>query len=270
MTNVSYREYTGNAAENYERYFVPAIGGPVAEVTLAAANPQPGERVLDVACGTGIVARRAAERVGPSGRVTGIDLAPDMIDVARTAPAPAAPKIEWDNGDATSLPYPDDAFDVVLCQMGLMFIEDRGAAVSEMHRVLAAGGRAVVVTPGAIQPLFEVLEQGIVDHIGAELGVFVRAVFSMDDPAELATLLERAGFSAVTGSATPIDLELPAPRDFLWQYVNLTPMAPIAAAAPPEARDALERDVVESWAPFVSEGRLAGSQPVVVATGRRD
>ena len=145
MTTVSYRSFTGTAAENYERYFVPKIATPVSVALLEAADLQPGRRVLDVACGTGLIARLAAERVGASGTVTGLDLSPDMIDVARAA-SPST--IAWHVGDATSLPFPDDAYDVVLCQMGLMFMQDRPAAVAEMRRVTARGGRVAVNTPG--------------------------------------------------------------------------------------------------------------------------
>ena len=79
---VSYRQYSGIAAENYERFFVPAIARPVADDLLSAARLRSGERVVDVACGTGIIARLAAERVGPDGSVVGVDVAPDMIEVA--------------------------------------------------------------------------------------------------------------------------------------------------------------------------------------------
>ncbi len=82
MNDVSYRHYSGTAAENYERYFVPVIATPVADDLLSAAAVEHGERVLDVACGTGVIARLAAERVGSSGKVVGIDVAPDMIEVA--------------------------------------------------------------------------------------------------------------------------------------------------------------------------------------------
>lgn len=263
MTDVSYRRFTGTGAETYERFFVPAIATPVADRLLAAADLQPGERVLDVACGTGIAARLAAPLVGATGSVTGLDVAPEMIDVARAI----APTIEWHVGDAAALPFPDDAYDVVLCQMGLMFMEDRDGAVREMRRVLAPGGRVVVITPGAIQPLFELMEQAIVEHIGAELGGFVRAVFSMHDPDAVAALLRSAGLGDVDSRPTTATLALPAPAEFLWQYINLTPMGPFVAAAPASAQAEMERTFAEAAAGFVVDGRTPVDQPMVLATG---
>ena len=161
-----------------------------------------------------------------------------------------------------------DSFDVVLCQMGLMFMEDKPAAAAEMRRVLVGGGRAVISTPGAIQPPFELMEQAIVRHIDPQLGAFVRAVFSMSDPDELASLLQRAGFSDVSARVYRATLRLPAPEEFLWQYIDLTPMGPLVAEAPAEARARLEREVVETWRPFVSDGGTQVDQPMVLATGR--
>ena len=269
MSTVSYRDFTNTGAENYERDFVPAIARPVSEGLLAAAHLRLGERVLDVACGTGVIARLAAETVGPTGSVTAIDIAPDMIDVARATTAPSGSAIDWHVGDATSLPFDDGTYDAVLCQMGLMFIADRAAAVAEMRRVLAPGGRVVVNTPGPIQPPFVVLERAIVEHISADLGGFVRAVFSMHDPDALATLLRDAGLREVTASVTPVPLRLPAPAEFLWQYINLPPMGPVVAQASDAARSAMERQAVEAWQPYVADGRIKAEQPMVVASGRR-
>lgn len=254
MTN----DQTASGAEAYERSFVPAIARPVATVTLDAARLQRGERVLDVACGTGVVARLAADAVGPDGTVTGVDLAPDMVDFARRL----APAIDWRVGDACDLPLPDESYDAVLCQLGLMFIADRPAAVAEMRRVAAPGGRVVVVTPGRIQPALEVLERAIVDHINADLGGFVRAVFSMDDPDAVAGLLRDAGLRDVAGREATATLQLPPPAEFVWQYINLTPMGPFVAQAPQAARAAMERQAVEQWPPIEP-------QAIVVATGRR-
>lgn len=269
MPSVSYRNYTGTAAENYQRHFVPAIGEPVSAVLLETAELRPGERVLDVACGTGVVTRHAAEQVGPTGTVTGIDVAPDMIDVARATPSPATPTIEWHVGDAMSLPFPDGTYDVVLCQMGLMFMEDRAAAITEMRRVLASGGRVVVGTPGEIQPPFVALEQAIVEHINPDLGGFVRAVFSLHDPDTVAELLRGAGLEDVTATVTRARLRLPTPEEFLWQYINVTPLAPLVAQAPQEAQHAMEQQAVTAWQPYVVDGRVDVDQPMVAASGRK-
>ena len=189
MTTATYRHYSGTAAELYQSFFVPSIATPVSAELLSTAALQPGARVLDVACGTGVVARAAAERIGPTGSVTGIDVAPDMIAVARTIPSGGAP-ISWQEADAASLPLPDESYDVGLCQMGLMFMDDRPGALAELHRVLAPGGRVVVNTPGRIQDLFEVMEQAIADNLDPALAAFVSAVFSMHDPSVLADLLQ--------------------------------------------------------------------------------
>lgn len=269
MTDISYRTFSGTAAENYQRHFVPAIATPVAAGLLAAADLQAGERVLDVACGTGVIARLAAERVGTTGSVSAVDVAADMIDLAEATPAPEAPAIEWHVADAASLPFDDASFDVVTCQMGLMFMEDRTAAVAEMCRVLVPGGRAVINTPGTIQAPFALMEQAIVDYISAELGGFVRAVFSMHDPAAVADLLRTAGLHDVDAHEEHATLQLPGPAEFLWQYINLTPMGAFVAPAPEAAKAAMERQVVEAWRPYVVDGTTPVRQPMVIATGRR-
>jgi ubiquinone/menaquinone biosynthesis C-methylase UbiE len=267
MSPVSYRNFTGTAAENYQRYFVPAIATPVSTTLLAAAELQPGERVVDVACGTGVIARLAAAQVGPTGSVTGVDLAPDMIDVARRHPNPGV-SVDWQVADAVDLPLDDGSCDVALCQMGLMFMANPVAALAEMRRVLAPGGRVVVNTPGRIQPPLERMAGAIVEHIRPDLGPFVHAVFSLHDPDAVATLLRGAGFEGVEATETTATLDLPGPADFLWQYINLTPMAPFVESAPDEAKQALEQQVVDTWQPFVVDGRTPVEQPIVVATAR--
>jgi SAM-dependent methyltransferase len=166
------------------------------------------------------------------------------------------------------LPFSDAVFDVVLCQMGLMFMEDRSAAVAEMRRVVAPGGRVVVSTPGTIQTPFALMENAIVEHISADLGGFVRAVFSMHDPDALDDLLVGVGLTDVTTSVVTATLQLPSPAEFLWQYVNLTPMAPFVANASEPARAAMERQVVETWQPYVVDGGTLVAQPMVIASGR--
>jgi ubiquinone/menaquinone biosynthesis C-methylase UbiE len=266
----SYRTFTGNAAQNYERDFVPAIATPVSTDLLAAAALQRGERVLDVACGTGAVTRLAAERVGPTGTVTAVDIAPEMIDVAKSSAAGrTGVHVEWHVGDAAALEFADASYDVALCQMGLMFMDDRAGALAEMHRVLVDGGRVAVNTPGTMQPVFEIMEQAIVEHIDAGLGMFVHAVFSMHDARAVAALLRAAGFRDVVADVKTTRLQLPAPAEFLWKYINLAPIGAAVAAAPEGTRLALEADVVDRWAPFVVDGKTIVDQPMVVASGRR-
>jgi len=268
MSKVSYRTFSENGAENYEQYFVPSIGLPVSTVLLEAADLRPGERVLDVGCGTGVVARQAAELVGVTGSVTGVDVAPEMIEVATSLPSRGAP-IDWRQGDAAALPLADESFDVVLCQMALMFVEDRAAAVRDMRRVLVPGGRVLITTPGSIQTPFELMERAIVDHISPDLAGFVRMVFSMHDPGVHADLLSGAGFDTVESQVYTATLDLPSPAEFLWQYINLTPMGPFVAQAAEEDRDAMEAQVSKTWAPFVRDGRTPLDQPMVLAAGAR-
>jgi trans-aconitate methyltransferase len=153
--------------------------------------------------------------------------------------------------------------------MGLMFIEDRAAALTETRRVLAPGGRLVINTPGRIQPAFELMEQAIVEHISPELGGFVRAVFSMHDPDAVATLLRDAGFEDVSSTVSIVTLQLPPPAEFLWQYINLTPMGPFVAQASQPAQSAMERQVVDRWQPYVVDGATRVDQPMVTTTGRK-
>lgn len=262
-----YEVYGGSAPENYERYFVPAIGGPLAEDLITDAALRPGERVLDVACGTGVVARRAAEHVGATGSVAALDLNEAMLSVARTLSAPAAPPIRWYESTAESMPLPDGAFDVVLCQLGLQFMDDKAAAVREMHRVAAKGGRVLVSVPTPTQ-FFGVLDQAFARRIPGA-AEFVRAVFSLNDPAEVERLFRGAAFPDVAIRRYTKTLRLPASRDFLWQYVQSTPLVAQVAAADHALLESLEREVVEGWQPWTTDGGMSYEQGMIVATAWR-
>lgn len=263
-----FEAYGGSAPENYERYFVPAIGGPLAHDLMEIAGLRSGERVLDVACGTGAVTRLAAERVGETGAVTGLDINPGMLEVARSV-APPDVEIDWRQGSAESMPLPDESFDVVLCQLGLQFVADRPAALREMRRVLAPGGRLVLSVTGPTPPPFIVLDEALSEHISPELGRFVHAVFSLHDPDEVKGLVSDAGFRDVNVQRRVRELHIPPPKEFLWQYVYSTPLAEAVAKADEDSRAALERDVVAGWKPFVEDDGMVIAPPGVVATARR-
>jgi ubiquinone/menaquinone biosynthesis C-methylase UbiE len=265
---ISFENYPENAAENYERYFVPTIGMPLATELVDLAALRRGERIVDIACGTGVVTRLAAERVGGAGTVVGVDVNPGMLAVAR-ATALANPAIDWYEASADRLPLPDEAFDVALCQLGLQFVSDRRAALQEMHRVLAPGGRLLLNVPGPTPPIFAVLEAALARHLGPEVAAFVAAVFSLYDPAEVRDLLNGAGFDEVEARRTQKTLPLPPPEDFLWQYVHSTPLAGAVAELDDDQRTALQREVVVGWQPFIDDGTLVLQQPITLATARK-
>lgn len=254
-------------ATNYEQYFVPAVAEPVARVLLRAAALQPGERVLDVACGTGIVARMAAQHVGNTGHVTGVDVNPAMLAVARTS-VPSGGDIDWRQADAAAMPLPDQSFDAVLCQLSLQLMARQLDALHEMRRVLANDGRLALIVPGEATAVFRSLEDALRRHIGPEAGGFVHQIFSLHDPGEIQSLMRRAGFAEINVAVETVPLRLPAPRDFLWQYVESTPLAGTLASAGDNARAALERDVVAAWTPFEVHGKLVIEQPIVSTTAR--
>lgn len=266
---VDYKTFGGTAAENYERYFVPVIPAPLAADLIETAAPLPGEYVLDLACGTGVLTRLAAQRVGTAGKVVGVDLTPSMLDVARSIPAPPGASIEWREANAEALPLPDESFDLVLCQLGLMFVADRPAAMQEMRRVLSSGGRVAINVPGTITRVFEIMAEALGHHITPDLAGFVRAVCSLHDPSQLDGLLRGAGFHDVTVETTTKTLRLPPPADFLWQYIHATPMAALVAEADDDRREKLQSDVVAQWQDFVDHGSLVIDLPILTATARK-
>ncbi len=192
MTEPAYAMNQPNFAELYERSLVQPLFRPWAVVLLERARVMSGDRVLDVACGTGIVARLAKEHLGDTGRVVGLDLSPLMIGVARAV----APSIEWREGNAAALPLaPMETFDVVLCQQGLQFMPDKSAAAAEMRRALVPGGRLAVATWRPLQeiPCFLALHGVAERHIGP----VVDQRHSFGDATALETLLVEAGFTDV-------------------------------------------------------------------------
>jgi ubiquinone/menaquinone biosynthesis C-methylase UbiE len=193
-------QLSGNAPEAYERYIIPALFNEWACDLVETAAVQTGERVLDLACGTGVVARTVAPRVGKAGQVVGIDVNEGMLGMARTVPPPSGAEMTWQQGDAASLPLPSAAFDVVLCQQGLQYFQQRAAALMEMKRVLVPGGRIAlsVWRPIERQPFFMVVVDVIESHLNASVGDLQRAAFTLGDADELRGLIMTAGFRTLS------------------------------------------------------------------------
>lgn len=139
----------------------------------------------------------------------------------------------------------------------------------EMRRVLVPGGRLLINVPGPTAPVFATMDEALERHIGPEAAGFVRVVFSLHDPDEIRTLVDSAGFQDVDVRVGAKTLHLPAPEEFLWQYVHSTPLAEVVAQTGEESRAALERDVVTEWRAYVEDGGLVYEQGLVVATARK-
>jgi ubiquinone/menaquinone biosynthesis C-methylase UbiE len=222
---------------------------------------------VDVACGTGVIARLARDEVGPSGTVTGLDLNPGMLEVARSV-SPSDLGITWREGNAESIPLPDASFDVVFCGLSLQFMNKLNA-LREMRRVLVPEGRLLLSTPGRMPAPFGVVEEALARHIGPETAGFVKAVFSFHDPDEMKTLLSEAGLSDVKVEAITNMLPMPPPRDFMWQYIRSTPLAPAVLGADASKREAFERETIQGLERFVDRENLILEQGALVATARK-
>lgn len=258
----------GNLPDLYERDLVPTIFAPWAADLLDAAL-RPGERVLDVACGTGVIARAAAPRVGPTGTVVGLDLNPGMLAVARARPPVAGAAIAWREGNALALPFADRSFDAVVCQQGLQFFPDRPAALGEMRRVLASGGRVALAVWRSIghSPGFAVLAEALARHVGPDL---LTGPFSLGDAAEVGALLAGAGFRDVTIRAVAKTLRFPSPTAFVTQYVAASPLAEPVGRVDERARAALVADVAAGLRAYVDADGLAFPIESHLATASAD
>lgn len=180
-------------AEIYEEMFVPALFAHWAPVLCEAARIGSGDTVLDVACGTGILARTALERVGPEGKVVGLDPNADMLSVARRK----SDAIEWREGKAEALPFGDASFDAVVSQFGFMFFDDRAGALRETMRVLHPGGRLAVAVCDAVEhsPGYAAFADLLQRLFGKSIADAFRAPFALGDPERLRTICDEAGIA---------------------------------------------------------------------------
>jgi ubiquinone/menaquinone biosynthesis C-methylase UbiE len=188
--------------EIYERVLVGPLFRPFAEQLIGLLAPTRGDSVLDVACGTGIVARVARERLGPAARIVGVDVAPAMLAVARSI----EPTIDWRHGNATSLPIGDaESFTVLTCHQGLQFMPDKPAAIREMRRVLSPAGRLAIATWCALDHIPGMVELNAV--VERHVGPIVDSRHSFGDASALKQLLVEAGFNDVNVGTLAHDVE---------------------------------------------------------------
>jgi ubiquinone/menaquinone biosynthesis C-methylase UbiE len=254
------------SAAAYERYLVPAIFDQFARALVALAAPAAGERVLDLGCGTGVVARHAAPLVEPGGSVVGVDVNPGMLGVA----AAILPGVEWRCADAARLPFDDGSFDVGVCQQALMFFPDRSAALGELRRVIAPGGRIALSVWRGVEHnwFYDAFAVALERHAGAEAGAMMASPFPDWHAEELRGALLAAGFDDVRLRLEIGVEEWPSAAELVRREAASSPLAgPIGALAAPD-REALIADVARALRDYTDDERVVFAVETHVATGR--
>lgn len=253
-------------ADVYDEQFVPALFRQWGPVLCDCADIRRGQRVLDVACGTGALTVAVAARVSPGGTVLGLDANPDMLAVARRKHA----GIEWHDGRAESLPFPDASFDAVVSQFGLMFFSDRVAALREMQRVLRPGGHLAVAVCDALErsPGYAALAALLERLFGRPVADAFRAPFVLGDAASLRALCTDAGLAEArvtqhqgTVRFASIDALVSTERACAWTLGGLLDDIQF---------DRLRREAEDVFRPFVDAGGMvAFAMPALVITAAK-
>jgi ubiquinone/menaquinone biosynthesis C-methylase UbiE len=260
-----------DSAGAYERYLVPLLFDAGAGALLDRLEVKPGQRVLDLACGTGIVARHAARRVGPDGEVTGVDVNPGMLAVAREAAAGGGTTVRFQQASAEDLPLPDASIDVACCQQGLQFFADRSAAVAQLHRVLAPGGRLGLSVCRSLehQPGYAPLVEALRRHVGEPAAQGMASPFAFGDRDRVRALVDEAGFRDVGVHIDVVPLRLDSPEALLHGEVASSPLGEVIAALDDDVVDALIADLAEGLAPHTDDAGIAFPFETLVVTATR-
>lgn len=207
-----------------------------------------GSAVLDVACGTGVVTRFAARASGTTGTVTGVDIGPPMLAVARSQSAePGSAPITYLEGSALDLPLADRSLDFATCHHGFQFFPDRLAAARELHRVLHPGGRVAIACWTGLEetPVFRAIRDSLQVNVSEEAAQMMNSPFSVP-AAELAELLETAGFTDATVKRIELMVAFPAGPDLGARVIAAGPVAAQFNQVPVAARDAVASAVTEA------------------------
>lgn len=260
--------WTGESddAEVYENFFVPKLFGPWAPRVADAAGITAGDRVLDIGCGTGILAREVATRLGSAGSVIGLDRDAGMLAVARRV----APAIDWRQGDAQELPFDDASFDAVVSQFSLMYFSDRVAALKEMKRVLAPGGRLAVAVWGPFERAtgYVALAE-IAARYGGEAAInILMGPHVLGDEAQLAAIFDAAGFRNSDITLRPGIYGQPSLDVFVEAEVKGSPLNDLFDE---ESYLAFLEEAREGLKPFLQEGdAIAVPMDAIIITAHKE
>jgi SAM-dependent methyltransferase len=259
------------SAEVYEQHLVRLLFQPWAEELLKVATPRPGDRVLDVACGTGAVARTAAPRVGPAGAVSGLDVNPQMLDVAARACAGTHPPITWVCGGADTMPLPDDAFDVTYCQQGVQFFPDRLAGLSEMRRVTTPDGQvALSIWRGFDHhPVMPAFDDALAAYVDQDEVGDSSAPFSLGDLDEVRSLLDAAAFHEVEIRQMSRPVRYDSAAQMLAAVGGaFAPLAEAVADLDADSKESLLAELATALTPWTVDGAVTFDMQTSVVLAR--
>ncbi len=250
----------------YEELMVPAFFGHYAADLVGRAGLRDGDRLLDVACGTGVVPRAVKATGASLGRLTGLDMTAGMLDVAAHVAGDTG--AEWVEGDATAMPFEHGAFDVLTCQQGMQFFPDREAGAREFRRVLAPGGRALVACWTALedQPAYHAFVEAITP-LEPDLESVGRAPFAFGDAGRLAALLEDGGFAQVDVVRVDHVSRFASAADFVRSFAEGSPLALALAGMPAERGAAIREAALLALAPYEDDSGLAAPMATNIAVG---
>ncbi|MBA3235411.1 MAG: methyltransferase domain-containing protein [Chloroflexi bacterium] len=264
MSDADHGQVNTAAAEIYESFFLPALFSQWPARLLNAVGVERGDRVLDVGTGTGVAARAAAERVGPSGDVQAIDPNAGMLAVARRSPL----AIGWVSGGAEALPFDPGRFDRVISQFALMFFADRAASIAEMARVLRPGGTVAIAVWASLEmtPGYAAMVDLLDRLFGRAAAGALSAPYSMGDADALAELVGRS-FKNVRVDLHPGEARFDSIDD--WVYTDIRGWT-LADAITDEEFEQLRAEAAIELARFTdAAGHVSFAAPALIATGIR-
>ncbi|MEZ4770190.1 MAG: methyltransferase domain-containing protein [Caldilineales bacterium] len=256
-----------DAANAYESLFVPAIFGQWAAMVADAVQVQRGQRVLDVAAGTGVLAREIAARLGPDGRVVAIDPGPGMVVVGRQL----APAVQWREGVAESLPFADQSFEAVVSQFGLMLFADRRRAIQEMLRVLTPGGRLAVVVWDSLasMPAYAAEVALLEQTAGQQAANALRIPFALGNREELAALFTDTSAASIEITTRHGTARFPSVRTMV--EADLRGWLPVMGVVLPEDQiDHILQQAEQSLSSYVADdGKMTFRLSAHIVTARK-